>query len=286
MGSDSLAGHRVLVTGGSHGIGREVARVVAAQGAHLLVAARGRHGIDAMLSELEGAGHRGISLDVSDANGWAGLSEELGAHGGLHGLVTAAAVIEPIGALGSYEPGDFWRTLSVNLYGTFLAIHHCLPSLEATGGNVVTFSGGGATAPLPRFDAYAASKAAVVRLTENVAAVAAERGVTVNCVAPGFVVTRMHEATLAAGPEAAGPDYFERTRRVVEGGGGTSARDAAELVAFLLSPQAREIRGKLISAQWDPWREDDFRERLVREHDFATLRRIDDVFFAATGEQR
>ena len=71
-------------------------------------------------------------------------------------------MLDPVGPIGSYAPADFKRTLEVNLLGTLLAIRACLPGLRAHGGAVVTFSGGGATAPLPRFDAYAASKAAVV----------------------------------------------------------------------------------------------------------------------------
>jgi NAD(P)-dependent dehydrogenase (short-subunit alcohol dehydrogenase family) len=275
----SLAGRRVLITGGSLGIGRETAKLVSSEGGRVLIAARGREAIEATLGELEGDGHDGFAFDVSDERAWERVAREVGAPG-LDGLVTAAAVMEPIGPIGDYEPSDFWRTVTVNLYGTFLAIHHCLPALERTGGRVVTFSGGGATSPLPRFDPYAASKAAVVRLTENLAGVVAERGVMINCVAPGFVVTRMHEATLAAGPEAAGADYFEHTQRTVEEGG-APATEAAELVAFLLSPEAGGIAGKLISAQWDPWRDQPFRARLASERDFATLRRVDDVFFAA-----
>src|SRR5205807_9146574 len=109
------------------------------------------------------------------------------------------------------------RTLDVNVVGTLLAIRYSLPALRAGGGSIVTFGGGGATAPLPRFDAYAASKAAVARLSENLAETISP--VRINCVAPGFVVTRMHELTLAAGPGAAGRDYHERTRREVAQGG-------------------------------------------------------------------
>jgi NAD(P)-dependent dehydrogenase (short-subunit alcohol dehydrogenase family) len=281
--SESLSGHRILVTGGSLGIGREVARVLAAAGARIVIAARGRKALDEAVGELEGEGHSAIALDVSDAQAWPGAVESLLRDDELHGLVTAAGVLEPIGAIEGYEPADFWRTLGINLYGTFLAIHHCLGALKATHGNVVTFSGGGATSPLPRYDAYAASKAAVVRLTENLAFTLGPEGVTINSVAPGFIVTRMHEATLAAGPQAAGPDYFERTQRAVAEGE-SSPRDAAELVAFLLSPAAKGIDGKLISAQWDPWREERYRRRLAEEPDFGTLRRIDGQFFSAIGQ--
>ena len=70
----------------------------------------------------------------------------------------------------------------------------------------MTFSGGGGTSPLPRYDAYAASKAAVVRLTENLAA---DGEIEINAVAPGFVATRMHDGTLQAGPKAAGQRYYD-----------------------------------------------------------------------------
>jgi 3-oxoacyl-[acyl-carrier protein] reductase len=157
-----------------------------------------------------------------------------------------------------------------------LALHHTLPRLRASGGRAVTFSGGGGTAPLPRYDAYAASKAGVARVTENVAAA---DEVEINCVAPGFVATRMHEGTLRAGPEASGRDYFERTRSQLEAGGFPAA-EAAELVCFLLSVRARGISGRLLSAQWDPWRDPNFLARLRADPALGTLRRIDEQMFA------
>jgi NAD(P)-dependent dehydrogenase (short-subunit alcohol dehydrogenase family) len=265
----------VLVTGGSLGIGLEVSRALAHRGASVIVAARGREAIDAAVASLEGSGHAGLVLDVSDSHAWAGADETVGSGGALHGLVAAAGVLGPIGRLDDVSAAEVIDTIAVNLIGTILALHHCLPRLRATGGRAVTFSGGGGTAPLPRYDSYAASKAGVARVTENVAA-AGE--VEVNCVAPGFVATRMHEGTLRAGPEASGRDYFERTRTQLEAGGFPAA-EAAELVCFLLSEQARGISGRLLSAQWDPWREPEFLARLRADPALATLRRIDDHLF-------
>lgn len=272
---------RVLITGGSMGIGRAVAAELASAGASLAIVARGADAIDETLNSLSGKGHVGIQLDVTDAGGWERAVAELDS---LSGLVCAAGLIEPIGRLGTYSAEDFMRTIEVNLLGTWLAINACLPLLRGSRGSVVTFSGGGATSPLPRFDAYAASKAAVVRLTENLARDLADDGVRLNSVAPGFVVTRMQDATLAAGPEGAGTDYFEKAQRQVEEGGSPAER-AAQLVAFLLSGEAHGITGKLISAPWDPWEDEGFRQRLRDEADLATLRRIDDQFFGAVPKQ-
>lgn len=268
-------GRRVLVTGGSLGIGLEVSRELARRGHRVIVAARGAEAIEAALHSLEGAGHSGIVLDVSAPGSWRDAASRLDEGGELHGLVTAAGVLGPIGSLDAVDPDRFSETIAVNLVGTAFALQFALPRLRASGGRAVTFSGGGGTGPLARYDAYAASKAGVVRLTENVAA---DGAIEINCVAPGFVATRMHAGTLEAGPEAAGQAYFARTQDELAGGGFPAER-AAQLVAWLLSDEAAGITGRLLSAQWDPWDEEAFRARLREDPDLGRLRRIDEQFY-------
>jgi NAD(P)-dependent dehydrogenase (short-subunit alcohol dehydrogenase family) len=272
-----LEGRLVLVTGGSRGIGLESARALAQRGARLLLVARSAGAVEEASASLPGDGHRWLAFDVSDEDAWHRHLEDLDE---LAGLVTAAAVLEPVGVIGSYPPAAFRRTLEINLLGTQLAVHSCLPALRAGRGSIVTFGGGGATSPLPRLDAYASSKAAVARLSENLASALAPDGITVNCVAPGFVITGLHEATLAAGPAVAGVDYYERTRQEISAGG-FPASEAAELVCLLL--EGVPFTGKLVSAQWDPWRDQRFHQRLASEPAFATVRRIDGTLFVSAG---
>ncbi len=260
---------RVLVTGGSMGIGLAVAQTLAAQGVELVLVARGADSLRDAVDSLDGAGHRFHAFDVRDEDAWSEVQLDE-----LSGLVCAAAVMSPIGPIGEYAPYEFKRTLEVNVLGTLHAVHHCLPALRNGGGSIVTFGGGGATGPLPRFDAYAASKAAVARLTENLSSVLSP--LKVNCVAPGFVVTRLHQETLEAGAEAAGVEFYERTKRTIAEGGFPAA-EASELVSLLLS--GVPFTGKLISAQWDDWRSAEFRERLASEPDLATVRRIDGTLY-------
>jgi NAD(P)-dependent dehydrogenase (short-subunit alcohol dehydrogenase family) len=272
---EELAGRRFLVTGGSMGVGLEVSRKLAERGARVVMVGRGAAALEGALGQLSGSGHERLTLDVSDASAWPAAMAAVDVGGALDGVVTAAGVLGPIGSLDTVPPGEFAATIAINLVGTALALQQALPRLAASAGRAVTFSGGGGTGPLARFDAYAASKAGVVRLTENVAA---DGAIELNCVAPGFVATRMHEGTLAAGPTAVGSAYFARTREQLETGG-FPASEAAELVAFLLGPSAAGISGRLISAQWDPWREPEFRDRLRRDPDLAKLRRIDEQFY-------
>ena len=279
MTGAGLAGRRVLVTGASRGLGAVVARHLAESGAEVVLVARTEPVLEELAGSLPGSGHEAVALDVTDAGAWAAAAPRVAPGGVLDGLVTAAATIGPIGPLGSWEVDDFRTTLDVNVVGVLLPVLVMLDALRAGGGSVVTFSGGGATGPFPRFDAYAASKAAVVRLTENLAR---DLGPVVRCnsVAPGFVMTDMHRATLEAGPDRVGREYFERTRAALESGGGDPPGPAAALTAFLLSPVAAGITGTLVSARWDPWEDEACRARLRDEPDFATLRRIDGQFFA------
>jgi NAD(P)-dependent dehydrogenase (short-subunit alcohol dehydrogenase family) len=280
-----LTGHRILVTGGTRGIGLAVSRHLADRGASLVLAGRDPATLDDVAQHLGGGPHSVVALDVTDEDRWDAATQQVAPDGLLHGIVTAAGEIGPIGPLGSWSADDFRRTLEVNVLGTLLPIMVMLEPLRAAKGAVVTFSGGGATTAFPRFDAYTASKVSVVRLTENLAEELAADGVRVNAVAPGFVMTEIHAGTLRAGPDLAGSDYFERTRKTLEERTGDSPERAASLVAFLLSPEADGITGRVISAQWDPWEDESFCERLRNDGDLATLRRIDDHFFQ-TAPQR
>ena len=277
------AGRLIVITGASGAIGAAVSRRLAALGDRLLLIGRRPEALDELKTSLPGGPHRTAALDVTDEKAWALLDDRLESDGLVDGLVTAAGTLGPIGPPGSWGIEEFRHAIDVNLVGTLLPIVSLLRLLRAARGAVVLFSGGGATSPFPNFDAYAATKAAIVRLAENLAVELAADGVRLNCVAPGFVASAIHRATLDAGAQLAGKDFYERTRRVLEAGG-DSPELAANLAAFLLSPEAEGITGRLISARWDPWEEPAFRERLRSDPSLGMLRRIDDQAFFARAQ--
>ncbi|HXP62950.1 MAG TPA: SDR family oxidoreductase, partial [Dongiaceae bacterium] len=197
----------------------------------------------------------------------------------IHGLVNCAGVYGPIGKTHEVSMAEFSSTVQINFLGTVYMCHAFVPLLKSPGRKkIVNYSGGGAATPFANFSAYATSKIAIVRFTENLSQELAAGAFDINCVAPGFVVTRLHEATLAAGPQAATQKFFEATKKQIEGGGVAPAK-AARLTLFLLSPESDGITGKFISAPWDPWQDRVFQDRLRADPDFATLRRIDDKAF-------
>jgi NAD(P)-dependent dehydrogenase (short-subunit alcohol dehydrogenase family) len=263
-----VRGQRVLVVGASGAIGGAVADELLDAGALLAVTARA---VDRLASLAE-RGALVAPFDLARPDDPPALAETLSAAfgGALDGVVVAAGGYGPIGATRSVPPAEVARALDENVVGVLRLVQALAPLLDAgRAPSLVLLSGGGATGALPRYTAYALSKVATVRLVENLAA--EEPGWKVNAVAPGFVASDIHAATLAAGPERAG-EMYERTRQDMERA--VEPTVAAGLVRFLLEPESDGITGRLISAPWDPWREPDAVATLAAG-DFGRLRRVD-----------
>lgn len=193
--------------------------------------------------------------------------------GPLGGVIHAAAILGPIGSIVEVSPHEWLDAVRVNLFGSFLVLRQAASRLAANGGGrVVLFSGGGASAPFPNYTAYACGKVAVVRLTETAAFELAPMNVEVNCVAPGFVVTRLHQQTLAAGARA-GDDYLATTKAQLKSGG-VPPSVGARAAAFLVSDAAAGITGRFVAAQYDGYEEWPARLEQLAGSDLFTLRRI------------
>jgi 3-oxoacyl-[acyl-carrier protein] reductase len=172
------------------------------------------------------------------------------------------------------DPAAWFDAIRVNLFGTFqVAREACRRMIDRkTRGSIVLMSGGGAATPFPNYTAYACGKVAVVRFTETLAAEVAQHGIRVNCVAPGFVATRLHDQTLAAGAALAG-GFVEKTKTELAKGG-VPVSVPARAVAFLLSSNAAGITGRFVAAPYDGWAEWPSHLEAIAGSDVFTLRRI------------
>ncbi|HET9393762.1 MAG TPA: SDR family oxidoreductase [Candidatus Rubrimentiphilum sp.] len=267
----------IIVTGGSMGIGKAVAERCLRGGANVFFCAREKGALERTLDELQAEFPSMVGAETADISREQDVTRLFESarrrFGDVHAVIHAAAVLGPIGTIVDVDPRDWLRTIEIDLFGAFLVAREACRQMKSTGGRIVLFSGGGASAALPHYSAYASSKAAVVRLTETIAGEMAQFGIEINCLAPGFVITRMHEQTLAAGSSVAGEEYYERTKREVEAGG-ASPDAAAEAAAFLASDAAKGITGKFVSAVYDGWREWPAHASQLRASDIFTLRRI------------
>src|ERR1700676_5052027 len=237
----ALADKSILITGGSMGIGLETARTCLNGGARVLICARGADSLAAAEAELRA---RPGSPEVASAIADVGREADVDAlfatfearFGRCHGVIHAAGVYGPIGTIADIAPDQWWDALRINLFGSFLVARAAARAMRARGGGrIVLMSGGGAATPFANYTAYASSKVAVVRLTETIAQELAP-DIEVNCLGPGFVATRLHEQTLAAGVSGAG-SFFDKTRSELAAGG-VSPTVGAEAAAFLVSDAA------------------------------------------------
>ncbi|MFL5955191.1 MAG: SDR family NAD(P)-dependent oxidoreductase [Gaiellaceae bacterium] len=268
----SLDARVCLVTGAARGLGRAIAERFAESGASLAL-------LDCDGEELAATTD---ALDVRDAPlqlkadvaSWAeveaALSRVTRAFGRVDVLINNAGVQGPIGPLMTTDPEHWRRTVDVNLLGTLHCTRAVLPAMIENGyGRIVNISGGGATAARPRFSAYAASKAGVVRLAETLALELDALDVRVNAVAPGALNTRMLDEVLVAG-EAAGAELEDALRRQRDGG--SSIADAVDLV-MVLAGDSPPVNGRLVSAPHDAWRT--WSEKPPADDAMYTLRRVD-----------
>jgi NAD(P)-dependent dehydrogenase (short-subunit alcohol dehydrogenase family) len=276
----TLSGKTAIISGASVGLGKEIARTYAKAGANLVLAARDATALESLVCELRSdavAGQKIIAhaCDLT-ADGAAESLVHLAEHqiGGLHALVNNAGTWGPKGALEEINWQEWIYTVQINLLASVALCRAVLPIMKRQCyGKIIQLSGGGATKPMPRTSAYAASKAAVVRFAETLAEEVRAYRIDVNSIAPGAMNTRMLDEMLAAGPEKIGAAAYAAVKKQ-ELSGGDSPANAAALALFLASPESDGITAKLISAVWDNWQNfPAYRGELTRS-DVYTLRRI------------
>ncbi len=278
--SRPLEGRVAVITGASQGFGLAVARAYVAAGASVMMCARDARTLDdarARVASEASAGQCVVArtADVGDPGHVRDLVDgALAAFPRIHVLVNNAGVYGPMGPIEDVDWDAWVDAVRVNLFGSILMCRALLPHFKAHRyGKVIQLSGGGATAPLPRISAYAASKAAVVRFVETLAEEVRGAGIDVNAIAPGALNTRLLDQVLAAGPGGVGDDFYARALKQKEQGG-APLEAGARLAVFLGAAASDGISGKLISAIWDPWETlADHRDEL-RKTDVYTLRRI------------
>ena len=273
----------VLVTGCSRGIGLAVTKALLGEGWRVYGAARSAPEISAPNVQF-------TSVDVASFASVDRLRAEIAADLGdasLDAVIHCAVVQNPVGPLEETAPEEWTQAIQVGLIGAYNVVKLMRPYLHRSlDARVLLFAGGGAFSPRPRFSAYACAKAGVVRLAETLAEELADSTVSVNCIAPGFVPTSIHQSTLQAGPQLAGSEY-DRVMRDVAYDDGSRLAQVVECIRHLLSPFARGLSGKTVAAQFDDWEHlTPFTVPALMATDLWTARRVNQLppDEAATGQ--
>lgn len=277
---NTLKERYAVITGASQGLGKAIAQTYLHEGANIFIGARNRELLEQTKKELINRGSKGQRiyaevLDVSKSDEVTSFFNEVfSKFPRLDILVNNAGIYGPKGNSEDVIWEEWVNTISINLFGVVLMCRAVMSHFKKNRyGKIINLSGGGATKPMPRISAYAASKAAVVRFSETLAEEVREFGIDVNLIAPGALNTKMMDEILEAGPEKVGEEYYRKTL-LQRDSGGEPLEKGANLAVFLGSSASDGITGKLISAIWDPWDQlPEHREELSRS-DIYTLRRI------------
>jgi NAD(P)-dependent dehydrogenase (short-subunit alcohol dehydrogenase family) len=276
----SLKGRTAIITGGSQGLGLAIAHAYVAAGASILLCARDAEALNTARNELiaRASPEQIIQTEIADVSRLEDvehlMATALRIFSRVHILVNNAGIYGPKGLIEDVDWSAWVKAIEVNLFGSVLLCRAVLPHFKAHHyGKIVQLSGGGATNPLPRISAYAASKAAIVRFAETLAEEVREDNIDVNAIAPGPLNTRLLEEILAEGPESVGQAFYDRAlKQKIEGG--APLERGAELAVFLASAASDGLTGKLLSAMWDPWETLPQHLKELQQTDAYTLRRI------------
>lgn len=239
-----------LVTGAGRGIGRATAVALAARGSPVVVAARSSDELDGVVSEIAAAGGKAAALtcDLTDRAQSTTLVERAASpFGPIDVLVNNAG----IGSSADPRPlaefrDSFWdETLELNLTAPYLLSKAAMPHMRAQGwGRIITVASINGRIPTPYSGAYVASKHGVIGLMRTLALELAPEGITVNCVCPGPVRTRVNDARVAFDARRLGREVGEYEQGLTPIGGRLEPEDIAPMVVYLASDDARMITGQ------------------------------------------
>lgn len=247
-----LDGKKALVTGASRGIGRAIARRLAAEGAFVAVGVRKDEDGSAVVAEIEAAGGRAaaVRLDVGDAASVAtGVERAARPDRRLDVVVNNAGTSGPTPLAGDSRSDEtFSRILDVNLAGAWRVLRAALPFLPE-GARVVNLSSVVGRFGVAGMSAYSASKHAVIGLTRSLALELAPRRITVNAVCPGWVDTELAWdgfRRIAKDSGITEEEAFQAAAQMAPLGKVLAPEEIAGLVAYLVSAEARNVTGQAI----------------------------------------
>ncbi|MCE7986395.1 MAG: SDR family oxidoreductase [Caldilinea sp. CFX5] len=251
-----LAGQVTLVTGGGRGLGRAYALALAQAGMAVAVTARTTAEIAATAQQIEQNGGRALAIpaDVTDAKAIAHLIATVERQlGPIDLLVNNAGIARAFALIAEVGEEEWWREVEVNLRGPFLCARGVLPSMIARQrGRIINVASRGGLIVFERASAYCVSKAALIRLSQFLAAETKEHGIVVFAIHPGTVRTPMNEEMRTSElVRQRAPLIQQNRQKLHEEESYEPIEQSVDLVLLLASGQADALSGRFLSIEDD-----------------------------------
>jgi NAD(P)-dependent dehydrogenase (short-subunit alcohol dehydrogenase family) len=239
-----MQGKVCLITGASSGIGRAAARLFAENGASVVALGRNEKELKFLRDEVQAIASGTLNIQLADVLEATQIekvvNETVKAFGQIDVLVNAAGIILN-GSIENTALEDWDKMMNINLRAVFSMMQKCVAHLEKTNGNVVNVSSVAGLRAFPNVLAYCVSKAAIDQLTRCSALELAPKGVRVNAVNPGVVVTALHKRGGMADDDY--QNFLERSKATHPIGRIGTPVEVAELIYYLASEKASWITG-------------------------------------------
>jgi NAD(P)-dependent dehydrogenase (short-subunit alcohol dehydrogenase family) len=233
----------VVITGASSGIGRATALLFAKNGANVVAVGRNEKELSALRDQVQGK-KGSIKVHLADIRETTQverlINNTIQNFGQIDVLVNSAGIIMN-GTIENTTLDDWDKMFDINLRSVFFVMQKCLPHLEKTKGNIVNVSSVAGTRSFPNILSYCVSKAAIDQLTRCSALELAAKGVRVNAVNPGVVVTNLHKRGGMADEDY--QNFLKHSKSSHPLGRAGEAKEVADLIYFLASEKAAWITG-------------------------------------------
>lgn len=269
---------KVFITGGSKGLGFEIAKKFVSEGHDVFLTARNvvdlSNACEKLYDMRVNSGQK-INFMPADISVLQNVEEVfdffIEKFSGINVLINNAAEYGELGNLEDFSEFQNWATaINTNLVAPAHLVKLSIPYMEKEGfGKIIQISGGGATAPLESMSAYASSKAGVVKFVECMALELEKYKIDINAISPGIMNTGLLQEVLE-NPDKVGKTYY----KIMSEYSDFSFEEPVDLVYFLSSSLSDGISGKLISAKYDKWKEFKNHKEDIMSSNAYTIRRI------------
>ncbi len=243
-----LDGKVAVVTGGGSGIGEAIARLFAASGAKVVVAGRRLEPIERVAGDIGGLA---VAADVSSEDDVVRLFKACeDAHGRLDTLVSNAGVTGPVANAEDMDMARWDETMAINVRGVIVCAKHAMPMLKRQGGAIINLSSRLGLKGYPMRSPYAASKFAVIGITQSIAFEVGVHGIRCNALCPGAVHGELMERVIAARAEKEGRPAADIVKESYTDAAAlrkwVEPEEVASTALFLASDAASAITGESI----------------------------------------